>query len=186
MFLNLKTEHQDNEYMDEEIGRCSILNLRSLPYIGVYGESYRFLSIISASKYVNIKDIEQLFINIPKKAQSAIKDLMKNQSFEINKIEYLSVRYSSSEYKYDFLDNGNVWTRFNIAFHPYLMKNMKEYTHEEKKYIMASIYTEDDLAFGIRESDSDKIMINSTNLYLSENWIEVYVHRSNENDPKNY
>ena len=49
---------------------------------------------------------------------------------------------------------------------------------------MASIYTQDGLMIGLKKCKSQPIMINSTNLFMPENWIEMHIHRADENDPR--
>ena len=75
------------------------------------------------------------------------------------------------------------WVRFNMVYHPFFMDYLKPDINEEKKYIMASIYTEDAMMYGIKRSNSGAIMINSDNLFFPQNWIELHVHKVDENDP---
>lgn len=49
---------------------------------------------------------------------------------------------------------------------------------------MASLYTDDNLQYGLKRSKFNPIVINSQNLFLPENWIELHVHRADENDPR--
>ena len=49
---------------------------------------------------------------------------------------------------------------------------------------MASIYTQDNFMIGLKKCKSQPIMINSTNLFMPENWIEMHIHRADENDPR--
>jgi hypothetical protein len=49
---------------------------------------------------------------------------------------------------------------------------------------MASLYTKDNMRYGLKKSTFNPIKINSTDLFSEENWVEVHVHRADENDPR--
>jgi len=63
------------------------------------------------------------------------------------------------------------------------MANLKPGVEDEKKYVMASLYTSSKMAYGLKKSKFNPIMINSSDLYWEESWIELHVHRADENDP---
>lgn len=70
-----------------------------------------------------------------------------------------------------------------MVYHPYFMDYLEKGVNEEKKWIMASLYTEDSMKYGIKSSNLMPIMINSDNLYTPNNWVELHVHKTDENDP---
>mmetsp|Transcript_28751 Transcript_28751/g.32871 ORF Transcript_28751/g.32871 Transcript_28751/m.32871 type:complete len:113 (+) Transcript_28751:187-525(+) len=106
---------------------------------------------------------------------------MNEQKLQANTVEYLSVNYSISGFRKRHLNNMNHrWVRFNMVYHPYFMPHLNVGMNEEKKWIMASIFTADNMMLGIRKCKSQPIMINSTNLFPPENWLEMHVHRADE------
>jgi hypothetical protein len=69
-------------------------------------------------------------------------------------------------FKEKFLKNiGQKYVRFNMVFHPYFMANLKPGVEDEKKYVMASLYTSSKMAYGLKKSKFNPIMINSSDLY---------------------
>ena len=158
------------------------LQMKNIPYIGIYGFDYEWLPVVSYSKSLNHSEWNEF---VPALAKLTIKKLMDEQKLEANSVEYLSVNYNISGFRKKFLSNMNHrWVRFNLVFHSYFMDYLQPGLNEEKKYIMASIYTKDIFMIGLRKCKSQPIMINSTNLFLPENWIEMHIHRADENDPK--
>lgn len=54
----------------------------------------------------------------------------------------------------------------------------------KNKWVMASLYTKDNMRYGLKKSTFNPIKINSTDLFSEENWIEIHVHRADEHDPR--
>jgi len=69
-----------------------------------------------------------------------------------------------------------------MVFHPYFMDYLKPGAYEEKKWIVASLYTKDDLEYGLKRSNFNPITINSVDLFSKENWVELHIHRADWND----
>ena len=121
---------------------------------------------------------------VPKLGKQAVKKLMEDHKFEINKIDYLCVNYNSSMFREKYVKNMKQrFVRFNMVYHPYLMSYLKPGIDEEKKWVMASLYTRDNMHYGLKRSTFNPIKINSTDIFSEENWIEVHIHRVDENDP---
>ena len=165
----------------EDIFFWKALGLKGLPHIGIYSFNYEWLGITSYYKSWGNEDFGHI---VPPLAKSTVSKLLDEQKLKIKKITYLSVNYNSTMFKEKHWNNfGQRWVRFNMVYHPFFMDYLKPDIDEEKKYIMASIYTEDAMMYGIKRSNSGAIMINSDNLFFPQNWIELHVHKVDENDP---
>lgn len=156
--------------------------MKNVPYIGIYSFEYEWLPIISSYKSIGGEDWDSF---VPSMARKAVGKLMKDQKYEVKSIDYFWVNYSSTMFKQKFFQNtGQKLVRFNMVFHPYFMHHLKPGVGEEKMWVMASLYTDDSLAYGLKKSKFNPIMINSSDIFTEENWIELHVHRADENDPK--
>jgi len=140
------------------------------------------MPIISYFKSIGNEDWEQ---TVPSIAKTAVSKLISDQKMKVDKVHYLSVNYSSTVFKQKHWRHMlQKWVRFNMVFHPFFMSYLKPGVEEEKKWIMASLYTDDAMMYGLKRSNSSPIMINSDNLFLPINWVELHVHRADENDPR--
>lgn len=161
---------------------CQVLGLRNIPHIGIYGFNYEWIPTISYFKSIGGENWEAI---VPKKARLAVGKLLSEHKFKVGTVDYMCVNYNSNMFKQRFFQNlGQKWVRFNMVYHPYLMDYLKEGIMQESKWVMASLYTDDHLAFGLSKSKFNGIKINSEDLFTEDNWIEVHIHRADENDPK--
>ena len=165
----------------EGITTCKALGLKNIPHIGIYSFNYEWLGIISYFKSIGNEDWDQI---VPNTAKSAVAKLLNDHKMRVNETSYLTVNYTSTMLKQKHWNNMNQkWVRFNMVYHPFFMSDLEPGIEEEKKFIMASIYTEDSLMYGIKRSNSSPIPINSEDLFLAHNWVELHVHSADENDP---
>lgn len=156
--------------------------MRNVPQIGIYSFNYEWMPTVSYFKSIGGENWESI---VPKSGKNAVKNLLNDHKFKINKVDYMCVNYTFTQFKQKFLKNmGQKWVRFNLVFHPYLMDNLKLGAYEEKKWVMASIYTDDIFYWGLKRSKYNGISINAEDIFAESNWIEVHIHRADENDPK--
>jgi hypothetical protein len=156
--------------------------MKNVPHIGIYSYEYEWMPIISAYKSIGGGNWDSF---APKMMSQAVLRLMKDHDFQVKKIDYFCVNYSSTMFKQKFFQNtAQKLVRFNMVFHPYFMHHLKPGVGEEKMWVMASLYTDDKFAYGLKKSKFSPIMINANDLFIKENWIELHVHRADENDPK--
>lgn len=138
------------------------------------------MPIIGYFKSADLDDWESVF---PQKLITAINKLIYDKKFKMEDISYFCVNYSSTIFKQKFFNNmGQKYARFNMVFHPYFMDYLKPGAYEEKKWIVASLYTKDDLEYGLKRSNFNPITINSVDLFSKENWVELHIHRADWND----
>ncbi|CAI2361775.1 unnamed protein product [Moneuplotes crassus] len=165
----------------EGIKVCKAIQLKNYPYIGIYSFNYEWMPTLS---FFNSSGIEDWNGIIPQKAGHALRKLREDHKFRIERMNYVCVNYSSTMFRERFVNNySQKYARFNLVFHPYFMDYLKPGVHEDKKYIMASIYTNDEMVYGLKKSNFFPIQINSEDLYAAENWVELHVHRAADDDP---
>ncbi|CAI2387053.1 unnamed protein product [Moneuplotes crassus] len=157
---------------------CEAIQMMNFPYIGVYGDIYEFMPVISFVKADNAQDCRNI---LPQKAQDALAKLQNDHDFRIENINYFCVNHSSTMFRERYIyDHCEKYARFNMVFHPHFMDYLKPGVEDEKKYVMASLYTDDDIDYGLKRSECSPIMINSENLFTEENWIELYIHKAED------
>jgi hypothetical protein len=112
------------------IKECKALGLKNIPHIGIYSFHYDWIPIISYFKGNGGENWDGI---VPSLGKQAVKKLLDDNKFEINKIDYMCVNYNCSVFREKYFKNMKQrYVRFNMVFHPYLMSYLKPGVDEEK------------------------------------------------------
>ena len=117
---------------------CTLLGMNSIPYIGVYSYSYKFINhkitFHLPKNPISIKEIRETF---PQKLVNALEDISKRNIT----IEYMLSTYDGTIFYDEFIKtHSNQMLRINIVCHPYIFYDLKNLKRDHNTYAYITLF----------------------------------------------
>ena len=131
-------DKQKNEKLLMYSKECTLLGMLSIPYIGVYSYSYKFInhkiSFHLPQNPISKKEIRETF---PQRLVNTLEDLSKKNI----PIEYLLSTYDGTFFYEEFVkSHSNQMLRINIVCHPYIFYDLKNLKRDHNTYAYICIF----------------------------------------------
>ena len=108
------------------------LNLRAVPYIGIYDSSYALMDASTIIKPIDMNTVK----NFPKALQKVISDYEKNYPNEF--IDFFVINHDTEPLSENLLKKESYY-RFNFVIHPYVFQDVP-LEYDAKIRIVMSLY----------------------------------------------
>lgn len=146
---------------------CKVINMRAIPYFGVYSPDYTFMDPINIIHKSKIN--EELRSTFPNKLNYCLNQYIHNYK---TPIEYFHITYDASYMCHKY---NNDILRINAVLHPYIFQNVKDYNNH-KTIAFISIYRKNEFQILNDSMENDGLRIDPDCFICEDNKKQIHLH----------